>query len=134
MWQTAVHPAVALEMMATGEWKGEGVKGPEAFSADPFLAAAGRARRAMVDRGTLIAALTKADVERLLADYDADPIGALTRRSAGSCACPMQRGPSCSRQPRSMPADDSCCCQATQASLDRLAAELNERRSLEGPA
>jgi len=38
VWQTAVHPAVALEMMATGEWKGEGVKGPEAFSADPFLA------------------------------------------------------------------------------------------------
>jgi len=38
VWQTAVHPAVALEMMATGEWKGEGVKGPEAFPADPFLA------------------------------------------------------------------------------------------------
>ncbi|MEP7202842.1 MAG: saccharopine dehydrogenase C-terminal domain-containing protein [Ilumatobacteraceae bacterium] len=37
VWQTAVHPAVALEMLATGEWKGEGVKGPEAFSADPFL-------------------------------------------------------------------------------------------------
>jgi saccharopine dehydrogenase (NAD+, L-lysine-forming) len=37
VWQTAVHPAVALEMFATGEWKGEGVKGPEAFSADPFL-------------------------------------------------------------------------------------------------
>jgi saccharopine dehydrogenase (NAD+, L-lysine forming) len=37
VWQTAVHPAVALEMMASGEWKGEGVKGPEAFSADPFL-------------------------------------------------------------------------------------------------
>jgi len=38
VWQTAVHPAVALEMIATGEWKGEGVKGPEAFCADPFLA------------------------------------------------------------------------------------------------
>ena len=38
VWQTAVHPVVALEMVATGEWKGEGVKGPEAFSADPFLA------------------------------------------------------------------------------------------------
>ncbi len=37
VWQTAVHPVVALEMLATGEWKGEGVKGPEAFSADPFL-------------------------------------------------------------------------------------------------
>ena len=38
VWQTAVHPVVALEMLATGEWKGEGVKGPEAFNADPFLA------------------------------------------------------------------------------------------------
>ena len=38
VWQTAVHPVVALEMLATGEWKGEGVRGPEAFSADPFLA------------------------------------------------------------------------------------------------
>ena len=38
VWQTAVHPVIALEMLATGEWKGQGVKGPEAFSADPFLA------------------------------------------------------------------------------------------------
>jgi saccharopine dehydrogenase-like NADP-dependent oxidoreductase len=37
VWQTAVHPAIALELMAHGEWKGEGVRGPEAFSADPFL-------------------------------------------------------------------------------------------------
>lgn len=38
VWQTAVHPVVALEMLATGEWKGAGVMGPEAFPADPFLA------------------------------------------------------------------------------------------------
>jgi len=38
VWQTAVHPVIALEMVATGEWKGRGVKGPEAFNADPFLA------------------------------------------------------------------------------------------------
>ncbi|MCE9623301.1 MAG: saccharopine dehydrogenase NADP-binding domain-containing protein [Actinomycetia bacterium] len=38
VWQTAVHPVIALEMLATGEWKGQGVRGPEAFSADPFLA------------------------------------------------------------------------------------------------
>ncbi|MDO8389843.1 MAG: saccharopine dehydrogenase NADP-binding domain-containing protein [Actinomycetota bacterium] len=41
VWQTAVHPVVALEMLATGEWKGAGVRGPEAFSADPFLALLG---------------------------------------------------------------------------------------------
>ena len=38
VWQTALHPVVALEMLATGEWKGTGVLGPEAFRADPFLA------------------------------------------------------------------------------------------------
>jgi saccharopine dehydrogenase (NAD+, L-lysine-forming) len=37
VWQTAVHPVVALEMLATGEWKGAGVLGPEAFRPDPFL-------------------------------------------------------------------------------------------------
>ena len=38
VWQTAVHPVAALEMLATGEWKDVGVKGPEAFRSDPFLA------------------------------------------------------------------------------------------------
>ena len=38
VWQTAVHPVVALELLATGEWKGVGIKGGEAFRADPFLA------------------------------------------------------------------------------------------------
>ena len=37
MWQTAVHPVVAVELIAEGVWKGVGVNGPEAFSADPFL-------------------------------------------------------------------------------------------------
>jgi saccharopine dehydrogenase-like NADP-dependent oxidoreductase len=37
VWQTAVHPVVALELLAAGEWKGQGVKGPEAFDAVPFL-------------------------------------------------------------------------------------------------
>ncbi|MEK7425803.1 MAG: saccharopine dehydrogenase C-terminal domain-containing protein, partial [Actinomycetota bacterium] len=37
VWQTAVHPVVAVEMIAEGVWSGAGVRGPEAFSADPFL-------------------------------------------------------------------------------------------------
>ena len=37
VWQTAVHPVVACELIAEGVWKGAGVNGPEAFSADPFL-------------------------------------------------------------------------------------------------
>ncbi len=37
VWQTAVHPVVACELIAEGVWTGAGVMGPEAFSADPFL-------------------------------------------------------------------------------------------------
>ena len=37
VWQTAVHPVVACELIAEGVWNDAGVLGPEAFSADPFL-------------------------------------------------------------------------------------------------
>ncbi|MFD4575438.1 saccharopine dehydrogenase family protein [Streptomyces sp. NPDC058417] len=37
VWQTAVNPVVALELLARGAWSGAGVLGPEAFPARPFL-------------------------------------------------------------------------------------------------
>ena len=37
VWQTAVNPVVALELLANGTWSGAGVLGPEAFDAQPFL-------------------------------------------------------------------------------------------------
>jgi len=37
VWQTAINPVVALELLATGVWSGAGVLGPEAFDAEPFL-------------------------------------------------------------------------------------------------
>jgi saccharopine dehydrogenase (NAD+, L-lysine forming) len=37
VWQTALFPVVALELLATGAWRGVGVLGPEAFDARPFL-------------------------------------------------------------------------------------------------
>ena len=37
VWQTALNPVVALELLARGEWTGAGVLGPEAFPARPFL-------------------------------------------------------------------------------------------------
>jgi len=37
VWQTAVNPVIALELLATGVWSGAGVLGPEAFDAVPFL-------------------------------------------------------------------------------------------------
>ena len=38
VWQTAVNPVVALELLARGDWKGTGVLGPESFDAAPFFA------------------------------------------------------------------------------------------------
>jgi saccharopine dehydrogenase (NAD+, L-lysine forming) len=37
VWQTAVNPAVALELIDSGAWSGTGVLGPEALPATPFL-------------------------------------------------------------------------------------------------
>jgi saccharopine dehydrogenase-like NADP-dependent oxidoreductase len=37
VWQTAVNPIVALELLDSGAWTGSGVLGPEAFDAVPFL-------------------------------------------------------------------------------------------------
>ena len=37
VWQTAVNPIVALELLDAGTWTGSGVLGPEAFDAVPFL-------------------------------------------------------------------------------------------------
>jgi len=37
VWQTAVNPVVALELVDSGAWPGAGVLGPEALPAEPFL-------------------------------------------------------------------------------------------------
>ncbi len=37
VWQTAVNPVVALELLATGAWSATGVHGPEELDAVPFL-------------------------------------------------------------------------------------------------
>jgi saccharopine dehydrogenase-like NADP-dependent oxidoreductase len=37
VWQTALNPVIALELLAQGTWSGVGVLGPEAFDAVPFL-------------------------------------------------------------------------------------------------
>jgi saccharopine dehydrogenase (NAD+, L-lysine-forming) len=38
VWQTAVNPVIAWELLETGVGKGAGVLGPEAFDPDPFMA------------------------------------------------------------------------------------------------
>ena len=37
LWQTAICPVVALELIATGGWEDTGVRGPEAFDAARYL-------------------------------------------------------------------------------------------------
>jgi saccharopine dehydrogenase (NAD+, L-lysine forming) len=37
VWQTAINPVIALELLQSGAWAGSGVLGPEAFDAVPFL-------------------------------------------------------------------------------------------------
>jgi len=37
VWQTAVNPVVALELIEGGAWSGAGVLGPEALPPRPFL-------------------------------------------------------------------------------------------------
>ncbi len=37
VWQTAVNPVIAMELLEAGTWRGTGVLGPEAFDPDPFL-------------------------------------------------------------------------------------------------
>lgn len=38
VWQTAVSPAIMMELIASKQWQGAGVLGPEAFDPDPFMA------------------------------------------------------------------------------------------------
>lgn len=37
VWQTAMNPVIALELLATKAWQGSGVLGPEAFDAVKYL-------------------------------------------------------------------------------------------------
>ncbi len=37
VWQTAINPVFALELLANGTWSSAGVVGPEAFDAVPYL-------------------------------------------------------------------------------------------------
>lgn len=37
VWQTAINPVIALELVASGVWSGAGVLGAEAMAPRPFL-------------------------------------------------------------------------------------------------
>ena len=66
-YQTGFNPVVAMELLAEGAWKGEGVLGPEAFDPDPYLA--------VMDRDGIHHAIEERDPEthRPLAVPEASP-------------------------------------------------------------
>jgi saccharopine dehydrogenase-like NADP-dependent oxidoreductase len=37
VWQTAINPLIAMELIDNGTWKPAGISGPEWFPAQPFL-------------------------------------------------------------------------------------------------
>jgi len=37
VWQTAINPVIALELIHNGTWKPRGVNGPEWFESKPYL-------------------------------------------------------------------------------------------------
>lgn len=41
VWQTAVNPVIAMDLLSSGVWRGAGVCGPEQFDPDPFMAKMG---------------------------------------------------------------------------------------------
>ena len=87
----------------------------------------------MVDRGTTIARLKKVHAERLLAEYDADPVEALTAALRVLLDLPDADWPSL-LEAAPIDADRRQRLQAAgETDLDHLAAELNERRGLDEP-
>jgi len=82
--------------------------------------------------GTLTRRLRKADVERLLSDYDADPIGALTTALRTTLEMPAASWESLLESAPIEPDRRQRLLSGDVVPLDQLAAELNERRCLDG--
>ena len=94
VWQTAVNPIVALELIATGVWSGAGVLGPEAFDAVPVPGPAhGRLRLTLGRAGT-------ANPEVRFAEGRA-------RTATGSCGAGGPRAGR--RRPPPRPRSGRCC-------------------------
>ena len=85
VWQTAINPVIALELLATGVWSGAGVLGPEAFDPVPFLDKLGRIRLTVGDAraGDLISAVAPRAVRAAIAVCAGwvDGVGIRTRGS-----------------------------------------------------
>jgi hypothetical protein len=83
--------------------------------------------------GTLTRRLRKVEVERLLSDYDADPIAALTTALRSTLALPSATWETLLESAPIEPERRQRLLDRDVVALDHLAAELNERRCLDGP-
>src|SRR4051812_9204714 len=114
-----------------GPMERRGREGPRGVFGRSIPCAAGRTRRAMEAGGTLTVRLKKRDVERLLDDYDADPIAALTAALRTTLAMPAATWESLVRAASIEPNLRERLLKGELPALDRLAVELNERRCLD---
>ena len=90
VWQTAINPVIALELIANGTWSGAGVLGPEAFDAGAVPRPVERLRVAVGHGGTNALHLAVGRLEQLdgiagrVLDHDLSPAGARTRCRCGT--------------------------------------------------
>ena len=94
VWQTAINPVVALELLAAGTWTGAGVLGPEAFDAVPFLDLLDGLRLAVGDGGPDAGgglALSRTGAGSAPTQASSSRFGA-SQRAAVSRSRPLRRG------------------------------------------
>ena len=106
VWQTAINPAVALELLDRGVWKGTGVLGPEAFPPEPFLELLGRATARRTGRWSCPSQVASCRwlpaVSRALGGcsrlVNSSRPAQVRRSAAAARACPAARFRSCARR------------------------------------
>ena len=84
VWQTAVNPVVALELLNEGVWQGTGVLGPEAFPPAPFL-------ERLAELGSPHGVMEVAEARRARAAH------ILRARRVATCACGQPSHGRCAR-------------------------------------
>src|SRR3954454_8530625 len=124
-------PCSRARDVGDGRMERRGREGPRGVFRRSILGPAGRTRRALEDGGTLTVRLKKRDVERLLNDYDGDPIAALTAALRTTLAMPPATRESLLGAAPIGSDERERLLKGELAALDRLAVELNERRCLD---
>ena len=141
VWQTAINPVVALELLADRRLGGTGVLGPEAFDAVPVPRPADGLRVAVGDaRG-----LTHGSAPSCLRLSGSQPGGASSKPSKSNAGATMQPtsvqaravGPPATRRPGRRPAGSSPATTSDAESVDRgrrLARRAQTETSMGSPA